>query len=127
MLQLSIACVLVLAPLPCRHMSLIGALHAPQPSLPFCDNPWAHSLCRPALQAGGGIYIGLPAFNPNPSCGDRSAAAAAAVVRVSRGTLKGNLASDSGGGAHVAAGRLEMTVSVNKVASHGLVGWQHGC
>lgn len=61
-------------------------------------------------QAGGGIFIGLPAFNPTPSCGERSAATAPAVVRLIGGALQGNRATDSGGGAHVAAGRLEMTV-----------------
>ncbi|KAL4457343.1 hypothetical protein ABPG75_012208 [Micractinium tetrahymenae] len=59
-------------------------------------------------QAGGGIYIGLQAFNPNPSCNKPGAATAAAAVRLSGGFLRANLASGSGGGVHVAAGRLEM-------------------
>lgn len=61
-----------------------------------------------AVQAGGAIYVGLPAFNPNPSCDEASAVAGAAVVRLSGGALRGNLAAGSGGGAHLAAGHLEM-------------------
>lgn len=61
-----------------------------------------------AVQAGGAIYVGLPAFNPNPSCDEASAVAGAAVVRLKGGALRGNLAAGSGGGAHLAAGHLEM-------------------
>jgi len=71
--------------------------HAEPRSLPLCP------------QHGGGISVGVDVFTTAASCGSDSSFSPASV-RLQHVSLRGNLATDSGGGVHAAAGIVDMQV-----------------